>query len=59
LRGDDVLEEFGDSFGACYVAGFGEEFGVICKELPPALGGLFIPGEDLFSGEAGLGHAGS
>jgi hypothetical protein len=59
LGGDDVLEEFGDGFGACYVAGFGEEIGVICKEFPPTLGGLFIPGEDFFGGEDGLGHAGS
>ncbi len=57
FHGDDVLEEFGDNLCACYVAGLGEEFGVVCKKLPPVLGGLFVPVEDLFGGEDGLGHA--
>jgi len=56
---DDVLEEFGDRLCACDVAGLGEEFGVAGEELPPVLGGLFVPGENFFGGEDGLGHAGS
>src|SRR5207302_1862890 len=35
LRGDDVLEEFGDGLCSCDVAGVGEELGVGREELPP------------------------
>ena len=59
LSGDDVLEEFGDGLCSGDVAGLGEEFGVAGEELPPALGGLFVPGEDFFGGEDWLGHFGS
>jgi len=59
LRDDDVLEEFGYGLCSCYVAGLGEKFGVMGEELPPVLGGLFVPGENFFGGEDGLGHAGS
>ena len=59
LCGDDVLEEFGDGLCSSYIAGLAEKFGMVGEELPPALGGLFIPGEDFFSGEGGLGHTSS
>ena len=59
LRGDDVLEEFGDGLCSCDVTRLGEKFGVAGEELPPALGGLLVPGENFFSGEDGLGHTGS
>jgi hypothetical protein len=59
LRGDDVLEELRYGLCFCYVAGLGKEFGMAGEEFPPALGGLIVPGENLFGGEEGLGHAGS
>jgi hypothetical protein len=32
---------------------------VFGEELSPALGGLFIPGKDLFGSKVGVGHDGS
>src|SRR5438270_4687703 len=59
LRGCDVLEKLRDRLCAGYIAWLGEELGVGREELPPALGGLVVPGEDFFGGEDGVGHAGS